>query len=142
MNIRTVNTSKPLARVTDQSQGPIEGAKNREYCIFDDCIINWASYGGDDYVLINVRGTLDALLQSNIPFYQALYEQASQFFKEVAASLTNGDIPATLSVKVPRAGRTSMKELGTFYHVKYHGMQCVIPALIMVGEWRHVPVRH
>ncbi|MEK7515648.1 MAG: hypothetical protein AAB555_01795 [Patescibacteria group bacterium] len=98
--------------------------------------VRWARYlGRDRHIFIDWQATLDAMKVSPVDAYRALGEQAEQFFREVALSL-NGNMPAILHVTVPHAGMIfRLAELGTFYHIRYLNIRCVIPQRIMVGEW-------
>ena len=98
--------------------------------------VRWARYlGRDRHIFIDWQATLDAMKASSVDAYRALGEQAEQFFREVALNL-NGNMPAILPVTVPHAGMIfRVAELGTFYHIRYGNIRCVIPQRVMVGEW-------
>lgn len=120
---------------------PLRNRANETYKIPDVYLtVRWSRYlGRDRRILLNWSATLDAMRDSSVPAYRALYGQAEHFFGEVSANL-GADMPKILGVLVPQAGMIfRLAELGTFYHIRYGSGRCVIPREIMVGEWEQSP---
>lgn len=117
------------------------GVANERYQIPDVYLtVRWARYlGRDRRILLDWRATLDAMKANSVDAYRALREQAEQFFSEVAENIGT-DMPKILPVLVPHAGMIlHLAELGTFYHIRYGNIRCVIPQRVMVGEWERSP---
>ena len=98
--------------------------------------VRWARYlGRDRHIFIDWQAPLDAMKASSVDAYNALGEQAEQFFHEVALDF-DGNMPAILPVLVPHAGMIlRLAVLGSFYHIRYGNIKCVIPQRVMVGKW-------
>lgn len=113
------------------------GGDNASYKIPDVYLtVRWARYlGRDRRILLDWQTTLNAMKASSIDAYRALCEQAEQFFSEVAENIGT-DMPKIFPVLVPHAGMIlRLAELGTFYHIRWQNVRCVIPQRVMVGEW-------
>jgi len=109
---------------------------NWEYEIPGVGIVCWATHYGNELILLDWSGTLDALKSSSLDAYRVLHFQAAQFFKQVGRE-RGGDMPAILPMRVPKAGEMPAG-LGTLFRMHVGGVMgyCVIPDQIKVGDWQ------